>query len=85
MTLDEAYSLIEKLNDEAHGLAWDLWIEADEKDDEELRETASDVQRGHFGDLVEELDPVVQRELLHYCAQDEDFKEQFETYYGELD
>lgn len=85
MTLDEAYNLIEKLNDEAHGQAWNLWIEADEKDDEELREEASNVQRGYFGDLVEELDPVVQSELLNYCTQDNDFKEQFETYYGEID
>ena len=65
-TLDETFDLIEALNEEAHGMAWDTWIEADELEDsddeddwskaEGKREEASDEQAGYFRDEFDGLE-----------------------------
>ena len=73
-TLEECYDIIVALNEEAHSMAWDTWIEADrlsdesEDDDgwiraEELREQASLEQQEYFVDLFEELDEETKEEL----------------------
>lgn len=88
MTIDEAWDLINALNDDAHGYAWDLWIESDEAEDEEeaetLREDASLAQQEYFRDLFDDLDEEVRLDIEAYCMTDEDFKDQFECYYGEF-
>jgi hypothetical protein len=85
MTVDEACNLIEQLNDEAHGFAWDLWVEASDADDEEMREEASEVQQSHFRKLFKELDPGTQVDIVQLCLKNEDLNEQFDTYHGEED
>ena len=88
MTIDEAWDLINALNDDAHGYAWDLWIESDEAEDEEeaetLRDDASNAQAEYFRDLLNDLESDVRDAIFHYAKTDEDFKDQFECYYGEL-
>ena len=64
--IDEAYSIIEELNETAHNESWDTWIAADElmeseEEDaqekaEELREDASAEQAEHFRNLYFQLD-----------------------------
>ena len=84
MLMKDAWELIENLNDEAHNYAWDLWIEANEADDEELREEASEVQQAHFRKLFKELDLDTQFEIVEICEKDDDFNEQFDAYHGEV-
>ena len=91
-TLDEAFELIEALNEEAHGMAWDTWIEADElqdsddEDDWELaegkREEASDEQAGYFRDEFECLSIEDREAVNHWLDADESFREQFRDWYG---
>lgn len=82
MTLDEAWELIEKLNDEAHDYAATFWRQADLYDDEEMRENASAVQQEHFRELFDDLDPNVWAEVFKISRTNKDFNEQFSTYYG---
>jgi hypothetical protein len=91
-TLDEAFELIEALNEEAHGMAWDTWIEADEleeSDDEDdwskaegKREEASDEQAGYFRDEFDGLDDEDREAVHHWLDEDESFREQFRDWYG---
>ena len=82
MTLDEAWELIEKLNDQAHDYAATFWRQADLYDDEEMRENASAVQQEHFRELFDSLDPGVWVEVHKFSRTNEDFNEQFSTYHG---
>ena len=82
MTLDQAWELIEKLNEEAHDYAATYWRQADLYDDEEMRENASAIQQEHFRELFDALEPAVWIEVLKFGNVDEDFKEQFSTYHG---
>ena len=80
MTLDEATSIIEDLNDQAHDDCWDDWEFAG--DDEELREEASMRQQMRFEELFDELLPYTQVKILKLCISYKDLGEQFETYCG---
>lgn len=93
-TLDDAWGIIESINDDAHGDAWDTWMEADrladegEEDDdwiraEELREEASLEQAGYFRDGWFGLNKEDQAVVEHWLREDNDFREQFATYFGE--
>ena len=94
-TLDEAFELIEALNEEAHGMAWDTWIEADEleeSDDEDdwskaeaKREEASDEQAGYFRDEFDGLEDEDREAVNHWLGNDESFREQFRDWYGRDD
>jgi hypothetical protein len=91
-TLDEAFELIEALNEEAHGMAWDTWIEADELQDsddeddwelaEDKREEASDEQAGYFRDEFSCLSSEDREAVNHWVDADESFREQFRDWYG---
>ena len=91
-TLDEAFELIEALNEEAHGMAWDTWIEADELEDSEdeddwdlaegKREEASDEQAGYFRDEFFCLSFEDRAAVNHWVDNDESFREQFRDWYG---
>jgi hypothetical protein len=91
-TLEEAYAIIEGLNEEAHGMAWDTWIEADEladsddEDDwglaEDKREEASDEQAGYFRNEFESLVAEDREAIEHWLTADESFKEEFRDWYG---
>jgi hypothetical protein len=91
-TLDEAFDLIEALNEEAHGMAWDTWIEADELEDSEdeddwtkaeaKREEASDEQAGYFRDEFDGLEDEDRVTIEHWLDADELFREQFRDWYG---
>ena len=88
ITVDEAWDLINRLNEEAHGLAWDLWIKADEaeEDNDILAEEASDAQREYFWDILdEEVSEEDMEAIWHYCNTDPEFRDQFEAFYGEID
>jgi hypothetical protein len=92
-TIEEAWNIIESLNDDAHNQAWDTWIEADElmeSDDEsdwevaeDLREQASLEQAEYFRDSWYDLSEEDQEVVKHWLDHDEDFREQFSTYFGE--
>ncbi len=93
MTLEEAWTLTENLNEEAHQLAWGLWAEADELGDseeednwiaaEEKREEASEEQAQHFRDLYHDLSEEDRADIIHWLNLDEDFSEQFSSWFGE--
>lgn len=85
ISIDEAWNIINSINDEAHGYAYAAWLEADEEDDEDLREEASNEQREHFQDLFEQLRVEVQEDIMHYAKSDHDFREQFECFYGDIE
>jgi hypothetical protein len=91
-TLEETWAIAEGINEEAHGMAWDTWIEADElqdsedEDDWELaegkREEASDEQAGYFRDEFECLTDEDRAAVEHWLDADESFREQFRDWYG---
>jgi hypothetical protein len=91
-TLEEAYAIIEGLNEEAHGMAWDTWIEADEladsddEDDWELaegkREEASEEQAGYFRSEFSSISDEDREAIEHWLTADESFKEEFRDWYG---
>ena len=94
-TLDDAFELIEALNEEAHNMAWDTWIEADELQDsddendwdlaEGKREEASDEQAGYFRDEFFCLSVEDREAVNHWVDADESFREQFRDWYGHND
>jgi len=94
-TLEQAWNLIEILNDDAHDESWHRWIEADEladSDDEEDQERAEDVreqasaeQAEYFRDFWYELEQEDQLSIEHWLDQDQDFREQFASWFGELE
>jgi len=81
---EEAYNIISNMNDEAHNEVWDVWIKADEEDDEELREVASEEQSVVFRGLFYELDEETQQAIKHYSKVDESFHEDFNCWYGTI-
>lgn len=91
-TLDEAYSIVEALNEEAHSMAWDTWVEADELEDsdneddwdlaEGKREEASDEQAEYFCDEFSCLSEEDRRAVEHWLTADESFRDQFRDWYG---
>ena len=91
-TLEQAWNLIEMLNDDAHDESWNTWIEADELADsedeedweraEDLRDQASAEQAEYFRDFYYDLDQEDQAAIDHWLDKDQDFREQFETYFG---
>ena len=92
-TLEECYDIIVALNETAHSMAWDTWIEADrlsdesEDDDgwiraEEMREQASLEQQEYFVDLFEELDEETKEACWKYRKEDENFRMEFDSWYG---
>ena len=88
LTIDQAWELIEELNERAHQEAWDLWIAADETEDdneEELREEASDAQREYFWDELADLPQDQYNAIFEYARIDEGFRDQFEAFNGPLD
>lgn len=92
-TLEEVYELAQNLNEDAHGYAWDTWVEADELQEsedesdwelaEEKRELASLEQAEHFRDLYYDLSEEEQSAIKHWLKEDEDFKEEFSMWFGE--
>ena len=89
---DEAYSIISNLNEEAHSMAWDSWVEADELGDsddeedwgraEEIREEASAEQAGYFRADFNNLPQDQQDDIWQWAKKDEDFAEDFKAWYG---
>jgi sugar-specific transcriptional regulator TrmB len=88
MTLEEAWQLIDRINDDAHGYAYESWVAADEMDDDEEAENqrciASEEQQEFFRDMYEDLDAKTKKAILAHRLSNSDFKEQFDTYYGEV-
>jgi hypothetical protein len=81
---EEAYDIIFDINEEAHNVVWDMWIKADEEDDEELREEASEEQSIVFRELFYELDEETQYAIKHYSKVDESFRDDFDCWYGTI-
>jgi hypothetical protein len=91
-TLDESYSIVEALNEEAHSMAWDTWVEADELEDsdneddwdlaEGKREEASNEQAEYFRDEFSCLSEEDRRAVEHWLTADESFRDQFRDWYG---
>lgn len=92
-TLEEIYNLAQDLNEEAHGMAWDIWVEADELQEsedesdweiaEDKREQASIEQSGYFRDLYYDLSEEEQSAIKYWLKNDEDFAEEFSIWFGE--
>ena len=93
LTKEEAHTIISDINEEAHSMAYDSWSEADEIGDsddeedwgraEEAREDASYEQAGYFRSEFNGLPQDQQDVIWHYAQEDEDFQEDFKTWYGE--
>lgn len=92
LTREEAYDIIQTINEDAHNAAWDTWERADELSDsineedwdlaDQVREEASAEQSEHFRRSFNELDEETREAILHYVDTDEDFKEEFVAWYG---
>ena len=93
MTLQEAWELAESMNETAHEQSWDSWTAADaveesyEEDEdaasaEEMREDASAEQASHFREAFWEMDQEQQEGIRHWVRHDEDFRDQFEGWFG---
>ena len=81
MTREEAYNLICELNEEAHMLTYNEWVEAD--DNEDLLEEASIHQAEQFNDLYNNVISDKDREDIQYWIDnDESFKEEFNAWMG---
>lgn len=95
ITREQAYDIIQNLNESAHERSWDTWVEADELSEsseesdwelaEEVRERASEEQASYFREEFDDLDDDTREAILHYVNTDEDFKEEFSMWYGEDD
>jgi hypothetical protein len=91
-TLEETYAIIEALNEEAHSMAWDTWIEADEladSDDEDdwdlaegKREEASEEQAGYFRSEFSSVSDEDRESIEHWLTADKSFREEFRDWYG---
>ena len=90
LTYDETYNLVQGLNEEAHNLAWNTWMQAeeaehegDDEEAEETREQASAEQAGYFRDLYRELDEDQQQAVRYWLEENQDFRDEFSTWFGE--
>ena len=91
-TLEEIYSIIENLNEDAHSQAWDTWVEADRLEEEgdedeevtaeDMREKASVEQSEYFRDFFSGLDQEDIAAVKHWIKNDDGFKESFSCWYG---
>lgn len=87
-TLDETIELMESLNGTAYDIAYDSWLIADhaenngDEDVEYLRESASEKQQEYFRDEFADLSEDDKESIRQWYKNDEDFREQFQTYYG---
>lgn len=87
MDLQQAWEHINRINDEAHEYAYDLWVAADEMDDpeeaEDQRCEASAEQAMYFADLYDRFTSKEDKlDIEAHCLTNEDFKDQFECYMG---
>jgi hypothetical protein len=89
LSRDEAYAVICDLNEEAHSATYDDWSVADQLEDdgeweeaEEAREDASYQQSIEFREAFQSLDLDIQEAILHYEKIDEDFAQEFNTWWG---
>ena len=87
---DEAYQLIVELNEDAHNLCYDEWVEAEDMEDEdpdtaeEMREEASYNQAVEFRKAFQStLTPEQQEAILHHTKVEEDFAMEFNGWWGE--
>lgn len=85
-TLQEINDLISDINDEAYGEAYEYWIQADQENDEEIKEElledASSLQSVCFRDLFFDLDISNKDSVLYWLKNDEDFLSQFRDWFG---
>jgi len=81
ITKEQAYNTISDLNERAHSITWDQWEEA--ADNEELREEASLAQQDCFRVMFYDLDEDMQDAIWQYVGSDENFEEDFLSWYGE--
>lgn len=94
-TLEEAWDLIETMNNDAHDESWNTWIdaeqladsddEADWEEAEETRERASLEQQEYFRDGYMNLSQEDQTVIRHWLERDDTLRDQFETYFGSED
>jgi|TARA_B100001094_G_C18182974_1_gene802006 hypothetical protein len=93
LSREESWELINDWNEEAHQEVWDLWDQASELEDnaetdeeldkaEELKEQASDEQQQVFRDTFFTATQKQKDSVWHYVKYDEDFKFEFEQWYG---
>jgi glutaredoxin 2 len=85
MTREEAYDIIESLNQTAYDHTYRQWVEADEAsyENEELREEASSAQQEIFKELYRKLNIPTRRAIQYFVDTDEDFADDFHCWYGE--
>lgn len=89
MDIEQALEVITDINDYAHNRAWSSWSLADvEEDDEraeELREEASLEQASYFREEYNRLPKHKRVTIWNYAITDEDFRDQFSSWYGWLE
>ena len=89
-TIDEAWDIIESINADAYNETLHLWIEADRVEDEgeggeaeDMRCDAAEEQAECFRDGYDDLSDEDKNVIKHWMQHDEDFRDQFLTYYGD--
>ena len=92
ITLEQAYTMAETINEQAHNEVWDSWVLADTLENSDLeedwdraedqRDLASRQQAEWFRDLYYDLSDSIQRDIEYWIHLDQDFKEQFESWFG---
>lgn len=84
---EQAYNILVECNERAHQAAWDSWTAADEEQDyelqEEMREDASAEQAQYFREEFEALDEEDRDAIHYYCENDDEFKDEFDMWWGE--
>ena len=91
-----AWDLINDLNERAHQQVYELWEEADKLEDEteteaegikshDMKVEASNEQAKVFKELISYMSEDEIKSIWLYVRNDEDFRSQFESWYGELD
>lgn len=89
ITIEDARELIEDLNQVAYDRAWPSWTVSDQQEDpelaEELREEASQEQARYFRDEYNQLPRLKRMAIWNYALVDEEFGDQFSSWYGWLE
>lgn len=90
ITYDETYDLAQSLNEEAHNLSYNTWMQAEEaehegedEEAEETREQASAEQSEHFRNLYWGLEEDQQAAITHWLTENAGFRDEFAVWFGE--
>lgn len=83
MEREECYAIICDINEECYMNCYEDWCEADDLESELLREKASEKQTAMFRKYFKQIDEETQQQIKYFVETDRDFRDDFESWYGE--